>query len=94
MRVQRRGDRFARRRHPGGLALLLQSLEQLVERILALLERPPPPVELLESCIARIEAVNPAVNALVAMDLDAARRSAREAEVLDVGAREGATLTL
>src|SRR3546814_2472212 len=38
------------------------------------------PVELLESCIARIEAVNPAVNALVAMDLDAARRAARDAE--------------
>ncbi|MFN4088510.1 MAG: amidase [Alphaproteobacteria bacterium] len=38
------------------------------------------PVELLDACIARIEAVNPAVNALVAMDLDAARRAAREAE--------------
>ncbi len=38
------------------------------------------PVELLESCIARIEAVDGAVNAMVACDYDAARRSARLAE--------------
>ncbi len=38
------------------------------------------PVELLESCAARIEAVNPAVNAMVALDLDRARATARQAE--------------
>jgi Asp-tRNA(Asn)/Glu-tRNA(Gln) amidotransferase A subunit family amidase len=38
------------------------------------------PVELLESCIARIAAVNPAVNAMTAMDPDAARAGARQAE--------------
>jgi amidase len=36
------------------------------------------PVELLESCLARIAATNGAVNATVAMDVDAARRRARE----------------
>ena len=38
------------------------------------------PVELLESCLGRIEAVNPAVNAMVAMDTERARAAAREAE--------------
>jgi len=38
------------------------------------------PVELLESCLARIEQVNPAVNAMVAMDTDRARAAARAAE--------------
>ena len=38
------------------------------------------PVELLESCLARIEAVNPAVNAVVALDADRARAAARDAE--------------
>jgi Asp-tRNA(Asn)/Glu-tRNA(Gln) amidotransferase A subunit family amidase len=38
------------------------------------------PVELLESCIARIGKTNATVNAMVAMDLDAARRRAREIE--------------
>ena len=38
------------------------------------------PVELLESCIARIEAVDPAVNAVVARDDEGARATAREAE--------------
>ncbi|WP_048862756.1 amidase family protein, partial [Acidisphaera rubrifaciens] len=38
------------------------------------------PSELLESCIARIEAVDDAVNAMVARDYDAARRAAREAD--------------
>jgi amidase len=38
------------------------------------------PVELLESCLARIEAVNPAVNAMVAMDTDRARTAAKAAE--------------
>ena len=38
------------------------------------------PVELLDSCIARIEATNGSVNAMVAMDVDAARRRAGEIE--------------
>ncbi len=38
------------------------------------------PVELAESCIARIEATDPAVNALPARDIDGARRAARDAE--------------
>jgi len=38
------------------------------------------PVELLESCIQRIDQTNPAVNAMVAMDVDAARISATRAE--------------
>ena len=38
------------------------------------------PVELLDSCIARIAAVNPAVNAMVAMDTDRARAAAKAAE--------------
>ncbi len=38
------------------------------------------PVDLLESCIARIEAVNPAVNAVVAKCYDRARGEAKEAE--------------
>ncbi len=38
------------------------------------------PVDLLESCIARIEAVDPAVNALVTPAFDAARAEAKAAE--------------
>ena len=38
------------------------------------------PVELLDSCLARIEAVNPAVNCIVAMDVDRARVAALNAE--------------
>jgi Asp-tRNA(Asn)/Glu-tRNA(Gln) amidotransferase A subunit family amidase len=38
------------------------------------------PVELLEACLARIAAVNPAVNAVVALDADRARAAARAAE--------------
>jgi amidase len=34
------------------------------------------PAELVESCLARIEATNPAVNAIVALDTDGARREA------------------
>src|ERR1700735_4695717 len=37
------------------------------------------PVELLASCHARIEAVNPAVNAIVALDLAGAEEAARAA---------------
>ena len=38
------------------------------------------PVELLESCLSRIDAVNPAVNAIVARDDDGARAAAKAAE--------------
>jgi Asp-tRNA(Asn)/Glu-tRNA(Gln) amidotransferase A subunit family amidase len=38
------------------------------------------PVELLESCLARIDAVDHAVNAMVALDRDGSFRAAREAE--------------
>lgn len=38
------------------------------------------PVELLESCLKRIEAVNPALNAIVAMDEKGAREAAKTAE--------------
>jgi amidase len=38
------------------------------------------PVELLESCLARIESTNTSVNAIVAMDVAAARRQAKAAE--------------
>ena len=38
------------------------------------------PVELTQSCIRRIEEVDPAVNAMVARDFDGARAAARNAE--------------
>ncbi|MBN3811462.1 amidase family protein [Paraburkholderia sp. Ac-20347] len=38
------------------------------------------PVELTDACIARIEAINPYVNAMAATDYDAARRAAKTAE--------------
>ena len=38
------------------------------------------PVELTDACIARIEAVDHAVNAVVARDFERARTTAREAE--------------
>ncbi|MCP5270022.1 MAG: amidase [Burkholderiaceae bacterium] len=38
------------------------------------------PVELLDACIARIEALNPAINAITATDYDRARDTARAAE--------------
>jgi len=48
------------------------------------------PLELLESCIARIEAVDPALNAMVATDYDRARDRAKAAEAaLMGGARLG-----
>ena len=40
------------------------------------------PVELLDSCLARIEAVNPALNAVVAMDVEGAREAAEAAETM------------
>ena len=39
------------------------------------------PVELLESCLSRIEQVNPAVNAMVALDTDRARATAKHMEL-------------
>src|SRR3712207_726768 len=38
------------------------------------------PVELVDACIARIEARNPSLNAFVFTDFDHARQAAREAE--------------
>lgn len=38
------------------------------------------PVELVDACIARIERVDPAVNAVVALDRDGARAAARRVE--------------
>jgi Asp-tRNA(Asn)/Glu-tRNA(Gln) amidotransferase A subunit family amidase len=38
------------------------------------------PVELMDACIARIEAINPAINAIAATDFERARDSARAAE--------------
>lgn len=38
------------------------------------------PLELLESCLSRIEATNPVMNALVAIDTDGSRAAARRAE--------------
>lgn len=43
-------------------------------------ERKLSPVELLESCIGRIEKTNKSVNAVVAMDCDAARKQAKDIE--------------
>jgi len=40
------------------------------------------PVDLVESCIARIEAVDHAVNAMVARDFDRARAAAKQAEAM------------
>lgn len=47
------------------------------------------PVDLLESCIARIEAVDPAVNAMIARDFPTARRAA---EAAHKAVRQGETL--
>jgi Asp-tRNA(Asn)/Glu-tRNA(Gln) amidotransferase A subunit family amidase len=43
-------------------------------------ERKLSPVELLESCVSRIEKTNKPVNAIVAMDVEAARRRAKQIE--------------
>lgn len=39
------------------------------------------PVELMDACIARIEAINPAINAISATDFERARQGARQAEL-------------
>src|ERR1700693_4847950 len=46
------------------------------------------PVELLESCIARIDAVDHAVNAMVARDYETALGAARRAEAALVSAQD------
>ena len=51
-----------------------------VEARRAIRRRELSPVELLEACIARIEAINPAVNAVTARDFDRARAAAQQAE--------------
>jgi amidase len=38
------------------------------------------PVDLMQACIARIEALNPGVNAIAATDFDRAMATARQAE--------------
>ncbi|MCA6117156.1 amidase [Bradyrhizobium sp. WSM 1738] len=43
-------------------------------------ERKLSPVELMDSCIGRIEEIDPAVNAIIARSFDAARGAARESE--------------
>ena len=43
-------------------------------------ERKLSPVELMESCIHRIEAIDPAVNAVIARSFESARATARESE--------------
>jgi amidase len=54
-------------------------------------ERRLSPLELMDACIARIEALNPAVNAIAATDFERARAAAREAErVVMNGAALGA----
>jgi len=49
-----------------------------LRRLLA--ERTISPVEVVEDCLARIAAINPAVNAVVTLDKDGARTAARAAE--------------
>lgn len=56
------------------LALSAVELRRLIGR------RALSPVELLQACIARIEAINPAVNAICATDFERALARAREAE--------------
>jgi Asp-tRNA(Asn)/Glu-tRNA(Gln) amidotransferase A subunit family amidase len=43
-------------------------------------ERKLSPVELMDSCIARIEAIDPAVNAMIARSFETARETARAGE--------------
>ena len=43
-------------------------------------ERKLSPVELMDSCIRRIEEIDPTVNAIIARSFDSARATARESE--------------
>ena len=43
------------------------------------------PVEIVDACLARIEALNPQLNAFVGVDADAARRAAKKAEDMRSG---------
>jgi Asp-tRNA(Asn)/Glu-tRNA(Gln) amidotransferase A subunit family amidase len=54
--------------------------QSAVELMRLLKSRALSPVELLDACLARIEAVNPAVNAVVTLDEQGARSAARSAE--------------
>ena len=62
--------------------LLLKSATELARMIR---EKEVSPVEVVEAHIQRVEAVNPALNAMVWQRFDAARREAREAESLLMG---------
>ena len=64
------------------LELLLKSATELARMIR---EKEVSPVEVVEAHIQRVEAVNPALNAMVWQRFDAARREAREAESLLMG---------
>ena len=46
------------------------------------------PVEVLDACIARIEALNPAVNAICATDFDRARQQAKQDEAAVLNGEE------
>jgi Asp-tRNA(Asn)/Glu-tRNA(Gln) amidotransferase A subunit family amidase len=46
------------------------------------------PVELVESCITRIEEIDHAINAVVAQDFDGAREQAKRAEVAVMSGRQ------
>jgi Asp-tRNA(Asn)/Glu-tRNA(Gln) amidotransferase A subunit family amidase len=54
--------------------------QSAVELMRLLKSRALSPVELLDACLARIEAVNPAVNAVVTLDEQGARSAAKSAE--------------
>ena len=66
--------------HPyaGGASSLLEKTAVELRRLIG--SRALSPVELLDACIARIEGLNPGVNALCATDFERARASARAAE--------------
>ncbi len=64
---------------PDDAALLAKPATELRQLIA---QRRLSPVELLDACIARIEALNPAVNAIAATDFERARKAARDAEAL------------
>jgi Asp-tRNA(Asn)/Glu-tRNA(Gln) amidotransferase A subunit family amidase len=74
------GARFALGR-PGGETAVFALVEKSAVELRRLIgSRQLSPVELLDACIARIEALNPAVNAICATDFTRARETARQAE--------------